>query len=342
LISARLKSYSSTRRMLLILPLVIAMLVTACGEPDPALSQQQGQSNPEPQGEILFIADHNVMRWDGSVEQVTTGVHAASPSWASAGDRFAYIAVGEAYSNVLIARRDGSPLIEVTEGHRPDLEEFSEEYVNAASWAWDVDWSPVGEQLIYVSDKSGVDQFSRPLHLWYSETFEVGPYLLNASAEIGATQETPAFSPDGDTVAFVVRNDPGDANRIPEIWLLDLNGATYEQFIVAGDGAYAPDWSPDGENLTYVQRSGESNDVWIAPIDGAEPYQITQIGAVASPVWSPDGDHIVFFRENQGEFEAWYVFLTEDAEGRFTASEPEHLFSADNIDTVSGMSWIQR
>ena len=322
---------------------LLVMVLTACGEPDPALeaSAQQGQGSGEPQGEILFIADGNVMRWDGNVEQVTTDVNASSPSWSPVGDRFVYIAVHDAFSDVVVAQRDGSPLVLVTEDHQPDLEEFTEEYVNAASWAWDVDWSPNGEQLIFVSDKGGFDTFSRPLFLWYSETFEVGPYLLNASAEIEATQESPSFSPDGETIAFVVRNEYDGSRRVSEIWLLDLNEAMYEQLVVSDDGSYAPDWSPDGEHLAYVQRTGQANDVWIAPVNGDDPYQLTSIGSVAAPVWSPDGNHIVFFRENEGEFEAWYVDVSQDAEGLFTASEPEHLFDADDIDTVSGMSWIQ-
>jgi len=243
---------------------LVGMLLVACGEPDETLgipqAQQQGQSDSKPSGEILFVSDHNISLWDGDIKQLTSGEHAASPSWAPVGDRFAYVRVGEAFSDVIIARRDGAPLLAVTEGHQPDLEEFSEEYVANASWAWDVEWSPAGEQLIYVSDKGQFDQYSRPLYLWYSETFDVGPYMLNASAEIGATQEMPAFSPDGDTVAFVVRNEREFGNRVSEIWLLDLNSATWESFVESPEGSYAPDWAPDAQNIVYVQRTGTSND----------------------------------------------------------------------------------
>lgn len=180
-------------------------MLAACGEPDPALTQQEGPAGAEPQGEILFVSENNVMRWDGNVEQVTEDVFAASPSWSPAGDRFAYIQVGDAFSDVVVADSDGDPLVKVTEGHQPDLEPFTEDYVAQAAWAWDVDWSPAGEQLTYVSDKGLSDAFSRPLYLWFSETFDVGPYLLNASAGIGTTQEDPSFSPEGNQVAFVDR-----------------------------------------------------------------------------------------------------------------------------------------
>lgn len=327
----------------LLLILLAFTALVACGEPDPTLTQSQGQGSSEPEGEILFIADHNVMRWDnGDIEQVTHDVFAASPSWASAGDRFVYVQVGEAFSDLVIARSDGSPLLKVTEGHEPLSEPFTQDYVLQAAWAWDVDWSPAGEQLIYVSDKGLFGELSRPLFLWFSETFEVGPYLLPAAADIGATQEDPSFSQDGDRVVFVVRTEPGNGARVPEIWTLDLEAATYEQFIVTENGAYDPDWSPDGENIAYIQRTGESNDVWIAPLNGDDRYQVTDIGTLVSPVWSPDGRFLAFFRENQGNFEAWYVELTPGDDGRLTASDPEELFTTDDIDTVSGMSWIQR
>ncbi len=331
------------RSVSLLVMLMVFTMLAACGEPDPALTEgAQGQPSNAPEGEILFVAEHNVMRWDGDVEQVTEGEHAASPSWASAGDRFAYVRVGEAFSDIIVARSDGSPLVQVTEDHQPAAEPFTQEYVMAAAWAWDVDWSPAGEQLIYVSDKGLYDEFSRPLYLWFSETFEVGPYLLNAAAEISATQEDPVFSPEGERVAFVVRSDSGNGARVPEIWIIDLGSATYEPFVVTEAGAYDPDWSPDGNNMAFVQRTGQTNDIWIAPLNGEAPYQITNIGTTVSPVWSPDGRYLAFFRENQGSFEAWYVELSAGENGQLTASEPKELFTATNIDTASGMSWIQR
>lgn len=332
-----------TRVHLTVVALLFVTLLAACGSPDPELTQSQGQAGSEPTGEILFVADHNVMRWnDGDIDQVTRDVFAASPSWAPAGDRFVYVQVGEAFSDLVIARSDGSPLLKVTEDHEPVSEPFTQEYVMQAAWAWDVDWSPAGEQLIYVSDKGLTDEFSRPLFLWFSETFDVGPYLLPAAADIGMTQEDPSFSQDGENAVFVVRGEPADGRRVPEIWTLGLNTATYEQFIVTDDGAYDPDWSPDGEHIAYVQRTGQTNDVWLAPLSGDDRYQITDIGSTVSPVWSPDGRFLAFFRENQGSFEAWYVELSPGEDGQLTASEPRELFAVDDIDSVSGMSWIQR
>lgn len=321
--------------------LLVSMILAACGEPDPSLeSPQTGQSSNSPSGRILFVADGNIMLWNnGNISRLTGGVQAASPSWAPAGERFAYIQVHDAFSDVVVARSNGETLVVVTEGHDPPLLEFTEEYVENAAWARDVHWSPVGEQLIYVSDKGGFDQYSRPLFLWYSETFAVGPYLLNASASIGVTQESPVLSPDGNQVAFVVRNEYGLGARVSEIWLLDLNTATRDMLVTSDSGSYQPEWSPDGRNLVYVQRTGHSNDIWIAPVDGSDPYVLIDSGRAASPIWSRDGRFIAYFQESGGEFQARYVEISEDADGRVVASESRELFSHDNVDAPSGMSW---
>ncbi len=332
-----------------LIPYVILLtLLVACGTPDPSLTAPAGQ-NTSPAGEILFVAGGDVYIWDGDLKQVTRGVHAASPRWSPAGERFAYIEMHAdlGYSDLLVARRDGTFLTQVTQ-NRPDAEEYSEEFARYAYWAIDPVWSPAGEQLAWVSDREGwevpdhLPRLSDPLYLWFSETWDAPPYLLPSSEEIpivtlegiGVTQESPTFSPDGNQLAFVARAEPS------EIWTIDLNGGELTSLVASGEAAYDPAWSPDGDHVAFIQRQGTANDIWIAPANGDEPYQLTSVGSAVSPVWSPDGRFIAFFREHQGEFEAWYVGITEGSDGRLSASEAERLFTADELDTPSGMSWF--
>ena len=130
-----------------------------------------------------------------------------------------------------------------------------------------------------------------------------------------------------------------DSLRNTQIWTLDLNTAETSVLVDHADGAYDPAWSPDGANVAYIQRDGNRNDVWIAPVDGSDSYRLTDIGTCVSPAWSPDGRFVSFFRENDGNFEAWYVEVEAGSDGHLTAGEPMRLFTADNISTISGMSW---
>jgi TolB protein len=318
--------------------LATALIVSACGS---AESFQTGQA-ADTEGQILFVADHNVMLWrDGDIEQLTEDVWAESPTWSPAGDRFAYVQRHEDFSEIVIAERDGDPLVQLT-SHDSGYEPYSEDHVYFAAWAKDPDWSPVGEELVYVSDKGGLDLFSRNLYIWISEFgVDASPYPLDASKAIALSQEGPNYSPDGTQLVFSTRQDEGSGIRNQEIWTLDLEAGFFESLVVGTDGAFDPDWSPDGDNIAYIQRSGENLDVWIAPVDGSGPYQLTQLGKCAEPVWSPDGDQIAFILVDGAEFEVWVMDIETGPDGRLSAAEPEELFSADNIDATSGLSWFE-
>ena len=341
------------RRYLTVLAMVIAtsLVLGACGQPDPDLRGPVGQSDAEPGGRILFAADGEVRLWDdGDISQVTEvddEREALSPTWAPDGERFAYVLAdrGKGYSDLYIANLDGETLMQAT-NNAPDVDPFSQEFVCNAYWVADPVWDQAGERIIWASDRGGWEwefceaRVSDPMFLWYSETWDAEPYILSAAADIGLAQEGPSLSREGQMAVFVVREDLTDSLRNTQIWTLDLDSAETEILVDHPDGAYDPAWSPDDDNVAYIQRDGTRNDVWIAPVDGGDPYRLTDIGTCVSPVWSPDGRFLAFFRENDGDFEAWYVEVEANAENRLTASDPERLFTADGISTISGMSWV--
>ncbi len=337
------------RHLWLVTLAIFSVLLAACGAPDPNLSSpapdRPARTGADPSGRILFVSDRHVSLWDGSVRTLVDSVDGASPTWSPAGDRFAYVEMHDGWSDIIIAGADGATLKRLT-ANEPDATLFSQEYACQAYWAFDPVWSPVGEQMIWVSDRgtgssSCEGRFSDPLALWYSEKLDgdqsIYSYLLPAAASVDAPQENPTLSPDGKQVAFTARVGV-ESPRNTEIWLLDLDSASLTTLVSAPDGAFDPVWSPTSANIAYVQRTGVASDIWIAPVDGSSPYQLTNVGSVVSPTWSPDGQFLAFFRERDSAFEAWYVEVREE-NGKLTASEPTKLFDAPNIDAPSGMSW---
>jgi serine/threonine protein kinase len=62
-----------------------------------------------------------------------------------------------------------------------------------------------------------------------------------------------------------------------------------------------PAWSPDGRFVAYTSDREGNFDIWIQPVGGGNPVQVTKSPAHDwQPDWSPDGNSIVFRSEREG------------------------------------------
>jgi len=106
----------------------------------------------------------------------------------------------------------------------------------------------------------------------------------------------PALSPDGKTVAFVVRKFDVDKNTSTRhIYTVPLESGTPKQITTEGTLNERPRWTPSSKRILWVSNRGGSSQIWSMDADGADAKQITTIATEAGGLLvSPDGKNIVF------------------------------------------------
>ena len=106
----------------------------------------------------------------------------------------------------------------------------------------------------------------------------------------------PSLSPDGKTVAFVVRKFDVDKNTSTRhLYSVPLDGGTPKQLTTEGSVNERPRWTPDSKRILFISNRSGSSQVWGMNADGTSAKQITTIATEAGGLLiTPDGKQIVF------------------------------------------------
>lgn len=195
--------------------------------------------------------------------------------------------------------------------------------------------SPDGKSVVYTSKASG------NWDLYLQRVGGKNP--LNLTVDSRADETQPAFSPDGERIAFRSERERGG---------IFIMGATGESVKRLTDLGYHPSWSPDGRDVAFSthniedpnDRTLERSDIWIVNAATGEKRQLTgeTIGDAAQPQWSPTGVRIAYWsRRKGGQRDLWTipaaggtpVAVTDDAAFDWNpvwAPDGKHLYFASD------------
>src|SRR5581483_8568121 len=138
-------------------------------------------------------------------------------------------------------------------------------------------------KIAYISDRSTGGTPIKELYLM--------DYDGNDQQAVAAYKSivvTPAWSPDGEKIAFTsFRRGAPDIEILSRI---DRRPYTFER---AGGTTITPAWSPDGSKIAFAtSRDGSNTEIYVADWNGKNMRRLTVTKAVnVSPTWNPKTGH---------------------------------------------------
>ena len=255
------------------------------GDFDPAFSPDGGRL-AFTRSEIEGVQDVYVVPTEGGEEalrQLTSdGAEVTGLDWSADGREVIFASNrGGASSLWRVPLAGGTPAFITTAGdgvsmHQPSV-------------------SRVGERLTYEqrATETNIWQLQRP------NGSRPQPQRLISSTR---WDSHPAFSPDGDRIAFASQRSGSQ-----EIWVSERDGSNPVRLtFFDGPFASAPRWSPDGTQIAFDARGEGHADVYAMGTGGDRPRRLSAAASDdVAPSWSADGAWLYFASNRSGSWEIW-------------------------------------
>jgi len=193
----------------------------------------------------------------------------------------------------------------------------------------DLKWSPAGDYLAVISE-SGAQNYAVHLVSLGSEAASSPSQMILPLMVDGQPPNCKSicWSPDGNRLAFST-----DLFDRYQIGILGLRDESITWITKGGADCEEPDWSPDGQTLTYVLSQGPETWLAVHPIGSPDPelYQV-EPGVHCHPRFIPQGDRILFvFDSPRYPDDLWMLDVKTRTTTMLTSSLPADLQPQDFV-----------
>jgi Tol biopolymer transport system component len=222
---------------------------------------------------IAFASERDGGNWElyvmdaGGEEQrrlTDTPEDESSPAWSPDGEKIAYVTdVFEGNETIHVMNADGSGRRRLAEGNWPS-------------------WSPDGQRFVYTVYSANEEGRLVIKNADGSGQRDLGPSVLQRLLALGGADEEPAWSPDGEKIAFASEDDG-------EIYAINVDGSRRTRLTdIPGYDHWPPTWSPDGARIAFTSEDKNGAEIYVMNADGSGLTMLTDDPAYdAFPAWRP-------------------------------------------------------
>lgn len=157
--------------------------------------------------------------------------------------------------------------------------------VRTTSWPW-----PLAVALLTIAAVTGAVMTWRARDA--QPAIDLTAIRFRAIATSAAYEGLPAFSPEGDVVAYAQ-----DVDGVLQIFTRRLSGNTAARVTSSSFDCKYPFWSADGKRLYYISLAGYREGLWSIGAAGGTPQVVVE--NVTRAAMSPDGRTLAFLRDEQ-------------------------------------------
>ncbi|PYO44148.1 MAG: hypothetical protein DMD33_04685 [Gemmatimonadetes bacterium] len=132
---------------------------------------------------------------------------------------------------------------------------------------------------------------------------------------------TPAFSPDGKTLAFSRATEEGT-----DLYTVNIKDGCCLQRLTVGRfyDNLSPTYSPDGQRIAFVSTRAGLPQIYAMAADGTDqqllaPFDYGATGSSNAPEWSPDGQSVAFHRDVGGTLQVFVLDVRTRAVRQLTS-----------------------